>query len=194
MEHRIRIIAGTARGRWIYSPSDTATRPMLVRIRNSLFNIIRPHLAGAKVLDLFAGTGVLGLEALSRGAAFCLFTEQHRPSWQILTRNVERLGFKAQAQVIPQDAFGIAEVLKRESFTPDIIFVSPPYKFFDDDAPERARLLNLLDKLVPERLVAPDGLIVVEHLSEQLADWTPDYLTLSDRRTYGQTSLTFLKD
>jgi len=206
MKHQIRIIAGSARGRWLYSPDSDATRPMLGRVKNSLFNIIshRFHgLEGALVLDLFAGTGALGLEALSRGTKRCIFIEKNKQTFQILQKNISLLGFNNQSETVYLNVlhggsavgmtFYIIDFLKEKKFSPDIIFISPPYRFFDDTAPEKDRLLEIMDEFVKENILNKNGLIIIEHQKKQLQGLSFKYLVLYKERTYGDITLGFFK-
>lgn len=207
MEHKIRIIAGSARGRWLYSPAppkrdpdsdesynigkSDATRPMLGRVKNSLFNIITPHLEGAVVLDLFAGTGALGLESLSRGAESCIFFEKNKEAFELLQKNISRLGFEKQSETHYLNAFYAVELLKDKKVSADIIFISPPYKFFDDTAPEKDRLLEIIDEFIKENILNKDGLIIIEHQKRQLKGLSFKYLSLYKERNYGDIILSF---
>lgn len=124
----MRIVGGSARGRRLESPRGTTARPTSDRVRESLFNMLFSMddvVAGATVLDAFAGTGALGLEALSRGASHASFVEQHRDTLSLLRRNIETLGFAPQARVIAGDTMRLAATLAPV----DIAFLDPPYDF-----------------------------------------------------------------
>ena len=201
MKHQIRIIAGSVRGRWLYSPEGDTTRPMLGRVKNSLFNIISPHLEEAAVLDLFAGTGALGLEALSRGAKTCIFIEKDEQSFQLLQKNISRLGFDNQSEACYFNAFDIIKFLQQKKFYLDIIFISPPYKFFDDTVmppvdpprrtPEKDKLLGIIDEFVKENILSKNGLVIIEHQKRQLKDLSFKYLSRYKQRSYGDIILSF---
>ena len=187
----IRITGGTARGRVIESPKGYQTRPALARLRNSLFNIIQSIVPEARVLNLFAGTGSLGLESLSRGAQFCFFVENNRECFDLIRQNLNRLGFDKQAEVVLADGLKILPRLQAGPHKFDIVFVDPPYKFFDQ-ANIRKQLLGLLDELVGKGLVDRQGRFVIEHRQGQLAELNLVHLELVDQREYGQTRLSFL--
>jgi 16S rRNA (guanine(966)-N(2))-methyltransferase RsmD len=211
MNSRIRIIAGTARGRLLFSPKGDQTRPMLGRVKDSLFNIIREFLPGSKVLDLFAGTGALGFESISRGADFCLFTEYHKESFNVIKQNIECLKFESQSKAVFLDAFKIIDYLSSSGYKPDIIFIAPPYRLLEPEMHTRAKLLEIIDKMAEDKLISDEALIVLEHtvrqfppLNKEKDAETPGdpagenrfplkQLFCSDRRDYGQTALSFLK-
>jgi 16S rRNA (guanine966-N2)-methyltransferase len=149
----VRIIAGEFRGRRIEAPAGLATRPMLDRVREALFSTLQPWLRDAVVLDLFAGSGSLGLEALSRGARTVRFVERGAPALTALRKNVERLHARDRVEVVVGDA------LKPSSWLPavDVVFLDPPYAMIQDS---RARVLRTLAALVESHLAA-DGIAVL---------------------------------
>src|SRR6056297_149625 len=120
----MRIIAGIAKGRKIYSGNIEGTRPTLDRVKESLFNIIGYPLNGYNILDLFAGTGNLGLEALSRGASFVTFVDNNRECYRVIKRNVELLNFNARSEILNKDSLKFLEDTSKKF---DIIFMDPPY-------------------------------------------------------------------
>jgi 16S rRNA (guanine(966)-N(2))-methyltransferase RsmD len=120
----VRVIAGTAKGRKLEAVPGDTTRPITDRAKEALFSILHGDVAGARVLDLFAGTGSVGIEALSRGAAFCEFVERDAKAAATIRRNLEHTGLAGRATVSASDVF-IA--LKREPRAPfDIVYVAPP--------------------------------------------------------------------
>lgn len=123
----MRIITGIAKGRIIKAPEGQVTRPTSDRVKESLFNIISKKIYGSKVLDLFSGTGNLGLEALSRGAETCTFVEENNNTYKILSWNVENLGFASSSSLYKGNAFDVLEVLSKSNKKYDIIFLDPPY-------------------------------------------------------------------
>ncbi len=172
----MRIVAGSHRGHRIAAPKGRETRPTSDRVRENAFNLIGP-LEGAHVLDLFAGSGALGLEALSRGAASCVFVDSSREACRTIDANLTKLGL--DATVLCQDALR-AVAQERRSY--DLILCDPPYDFAG------------LDRLGPHlaRLLAPDGLVVYESSSRSPA---PQVEGLAERtsRTYGSARLTLLE-
>jgi len=178
----MRIIAGRFRGRALAAPSGLATRPTSARARGALFEILRPRLEGASVADLFAGTGALGLEALSRGARKIDFYESQRAALESLRKNVALLGAAAETQVVP-------------GALPDSIGAGDSYDLVFVDAPWRQGLeLAVAARLVARQRLAPGALIVVENpRREDLAveRFVALGLALDDQRTYGDTALHF---
>ena len=120
----MRIISGTARGRKLFSPEGMDVRPTTDKVKESLFNIIQFEVPGAVVLDLFAGTGQLGLEALSRGAEKAVFVDASKKSLAVVRQNVDLCGFSAKARLVQADALSY---LSRAEETFDIVFLDPPY-------------------------------------------------------------------
>src|SRR6185295_15133990 len=135
-----RLTGGTAKGRRLFSVPGMDVRPALARMRISVFEILRPRLEGASVVDLFAGTGSLGLESLSRGAARALFYDVDRRSLEAVEKNLERLGFGGKGQVVFGSAFDAADRLEPA----DLVFVDPPYDFYVERAADMRRLLETL--------------------------------------------------
>jgi 16S rRNA (guanine966-N2)-methyltransferase len=153
----LRIIGGTLRGRGLRYSGDPAVRPMKDRVREAVFNLVGPSVAGKHALDLFAGTGALGLEALSRGAARATFIEQHFPTARILEENIAALGVQDRAELIPGNVFLRALWQQRMSTLAWLVFSSPPYVFYEE---RRDEMLDLVGGLMA---AAPDGsLFVVE--------------------------------
>jgi len=118
------VIGGTARGRRLYSVPGDTTRPITDRAKESLFNIIGADIQGATFLDLFAGTGGVGIEALSRGADFCLFVDVNRLPVETIRRNLHLTGFENKAEVLKTDALVLLERNPRHSF--DYVYIAPP--------------------------------------------------------------------
>jgi 16S rRNA (guanine(966)-N(2))-methyltransferase RsmD len=176
----VRIIAGTVGGRSIRAPKGAATRPTADRVREALFNILASRGdPPASALDLYAGSGALGLEALSRGAGRVTFVEQHGATCDLIRDNAEALGFAARAIILCKRVMDFMRAHQNERF--GWIFVDPPY--------ESRELKRVLDNLGP--LVAPGGLVVAEHSSHEEPGETHGGLALADRRRYGQTALSF---
>ena len=178
----MRIIGGSARGRKLIGPSSKGTRPLSDRARESLFNIFGPGIRGERVLDLFAGTGAVGLEALSRGALSATFVEQDRAALGDIEANLAALGFADRGSAVASDALSFVR-RTRESF--DVIFAGPP---------QWAGLWSTALQAVDQRdEVLADGGLVVTQLdpSEDTGDPDLDVLARVDERTYGRTLLLF---
>jgi 16S rRNA (guanine(966)-N(2))-methyltransferase RsmD len=178
----LRILGGTARGAILFSVPGYDVRPALARMRKSLFDILRPRIGGARVLDLFAGTGSLGLEALSRGAVRAVFVDSDPRSLEAVRRNLEKLRFVDRAEALPASAF---EAVSRLG-PADLAFVDPPYDFYRDRAVEMRRLVET----VVSAVLAPEGLAVVEHRSGGGLGEVAGARTV-DARRYGGTEVTF---
>lgn len=170
----MRIIAGTKRGARIAAPKGLATRPTGDRVREAAFNLIGP-VDGAAVLDLFAGSGAMGLEALSRGAASATFVESDRSACRTISQNLEKLGLTG-ARVVCADAVW---TLRQEARVYDLVLVDPPYELWDELEPRLAGQL--------ERVLAPDGLVLVE-TGSKTEPTLP--LALRTSRRYGSARLT----
>lgn len=176
----MRIIAGRFGGRPLKSPEGHMTRPSTARTRESLFSLIdsRIYLEGAEVLDLFAGTGALGLEAISRGAALVTFVEAKRPVLDLARENAELLGVEDQCIFVPGDA---VDYLARYSGPPfDLIMADPPYKL---EAMEQ-----LPDLAIPH--LKRDGVFTLEHSSHHWFDEHPHLMT---SRPYGRTVVSLFR-
>ena len=126
----MRIIAGIHRGRKLHTPKGMAVRPSTDRLRESLFGFLTPYLPQARILDLFAGTGSLGLEALSRGASFCLFVESSHKVSQILKKNISLLKEEERSQVLTLPVEKLARLSWEETLAFDLVFFDPPYRFY----------------------------------------------------------------
>lgn len=170
----MRIIAGRWRGRRIAAPPGKDVRPTLDRVREAWMSIVQPYLVGAEVADLFAGSGALGLEALSRGAAAAHFVERHAKTFAVLQQNVETLGAGASAVLHRQDVFTFLRGAGEGEF--DIAFADPPYG--GDDATKLAALWL-------ERPFAK--LLGIEHDSRLALPGDPD------ARKYGTTAISFFR-
>lgn len=182
----MRIVAGSLRGRTLLSPKSDAIRPTSDRVRGAIFNILT-HAAsdgpidGARVLDLFAGTGALGLEALSRGAAFCLFVEKSAPGRVLIQRNIDSLGIAARAEVRAADAVRLGAA-QQDAFA--LAFLDPPY---GQGLAEKA-----LAAAAAGGWLAPGALAVVEERSHAVIDW-PEGFEVMDVRRWGDTQALFAR-
>jgi 16S rRNA (guanine966-N2)-methyltransferase len=175
----MRIVGGTFGGRVLKAPAGSDTRPTSEKVREALFNILarKVVLDGAVVLDLCAGSGALGLEALSRGAATAIFVEKARPALEALRGNIAALGVAAQARVIAGDA--VVEAGRLDGAI-DLVFVDPPYK---SDVAVRA--VSAL------RSLADTAIVVIEHDNRNVPPDEIGSLLRTDQRRYGDTSVSF---
>ncbi|OOP54875.1 MAG: 16S rRNA (guanine(966)-N(2))-methyltransferase RsmD [Candidatus Brocadia carolinensis] len=127
----MRVIAGSAKGIHLSSVKGNTTRPIPDRIKGSLFNILADVIPDSQVIDLYAGTGAIGIEALSRGAKSCIFVENDRSAIQIIKKNLELTKLQADARVLPYDVFEIDPYLEKDNVVVDVIFASPPYPLLE---------------------------------------------------------------
>ena len=171
----MRIVAGSRKGHRIEAPKGTATRPTSDRVRENTFNLIGP-VDGATVIDLFAGSGAMGLEALSRGAASCVFVESSRDACRTINANLDKL--RLAATVLCAD---VARTLANERGTYDLVLCDPPYDFAGHD------------RIAPHlpRILAADGLLVYETASRLEPEI--DGLETRTSRRYGAARITLFE-
>ncbi|HEX8997193.1 MAG TPA: 16S rRNA (guanine(966)-N(2))-methyltransferase RsmD [Ktedonobacterales bacterium] len=182
----MRVIAGSAKGRRLKAPDTLDTRPILDRVKTALFDILAPDIVDARFLDLFAGTGQIGIEALSRGAASATFVELGPEIVKLVRENLALTRLEANAEVIRADAFAFLRNAHAQRRQYDIVYVAPPqYKQMAAQALER------LDRAP---LTAPGGLVIIQIHPRERVDFDPltlSRLRLYDERTYGSTLLMF---
>ncbi len=178
----VRITGGLYGSRALKAPKGSLTRPTSDRVREALFSILGPRAAATSVLDLYAGTGALGLEALSRGATSVVFVERSKEALAALQANVDALGVRQSARVLASPVERAAGRLAGEAF--GLVFVDPPYA----DVKSGEAVNALEDLFVP--LLAEDALLVLEHASR---DAPPALAGLArdESRSYGDTTLSF---
>jgi 16S rRNA (guanine966-N2)-methyltransferase len=146
----LRIIGGRLRGRVLRYGGDPAVRPMKDRVREAVFNLLGPSVAGKHAVDLFAGTGALGLEALSRGALRATFIEQHFPTARVLAENLDAVGVRQQCDLVTGNVFLRAMWRDRLGDLPWLVFSSPPYAFYVERKDEMLELVGGLLRDAPE--------------------------------------------
>jgi 16S rRNA (guanine966-N2)-methyltransferase len=182
----MRIVGGRLRGRVLAAPKSPAIRPTADRLREALFNILvhayGDPVTGARVLDLFAGTGALGLEALSRGAGFALLVDDAAPARALMRDNVATLGLGGCARIFRRDATGLGDVHPLEPFS--LAFLDPPYR---QGLAERALISAQAGKWL-----TPDALVVVEEAAQAGFSPPAGYEEI-ERRPYDDTELIFLR-
>lgn len=152
-----RIIGGSLRGRKLSYVVDPRTRPMKERVREAVFNLLGPAVAGKHAIDLFAGTGALGFEAISRGAASATFAERHFPTAKAIEKNAEGLGIAERCTVVPANTLLWAKRLPELPATPWVVFCSPPYELY---ASHTTEMLALIEQLL--RNAPPGSMFAVE--------------------------------
>lgn len=181
----MRVIAGAAKGCNLVSPAGKQTRPTSDKVRGSLFNIIGPAFFEVAFLDLFAGCGAVGVEALSRGASLAVFVEKNFTAKKNIIKNLEKTGFEAKGRVIGKDVLAALKLLTQEKKIFDFIFLDPPYK--------TTLIPQVLASLAEKKLLAKEGIIIVEHNINNI-DWIENGIyTSMNQKSYGDTVLTFLK-
>lgn len=172
----MRIVAGSKKGHRIFAPRGVVTRPTGDRVREAAFSLIGP-VEGARVLDLFAGSGAMGIEALSRGAARCVFVEQDREACRVIERNLEKLGLTG-ARVLRRDAVDALREERARDARYELVLVDSPYD-------QWARFAEPLSTLVPA--VLSDGALVVVETDERTEPDLP--LDLVTSRRYGSARI-----
>lgn len=177
----MRVIAGEAKGRRLKMVRGPSTRPIGERVKEALFGILGGLVEEARFLDLFAGTGSVGIEALSRGASYAVFVDQRRQAIATIRDNLTHTGLKDRARVVRADVFAY---LRKEDLEPfDLIYVAPPqYKEL---------WLDTLLALDETALLAPDGLAVAQIHPKEFQELELESLVLTERRKYGSTLLCF---
>ena len=188
----VRIIGGTARGRRLKSPSSKVVRPVSVRLRQSLFSIIAGELESADVLDLYAGVGSFGLEALSRGAARCIFVERHAACAKALRANIEELGFGDRSKLLRTDALGALGAFAVSGDEFDVTFVDPPYEM-TDDARISGRIFSALDGAAGKGIFRNGALVMLRKRLEAPAAKGLKNLELEESRAYSHSEVLFFR-
>jgi 16S rRNA (guanine966-N2)-methyltransferase len=182
----MRVIGGQERGRRLRAPRGLRTRPTADRVRVALFDILGPAVRGMRVLDLFAGTGAVGIEALSRGAARAVFVERDRDALRALRGNLAalRLGRDA-ARVVAGEALALLPALATSEGAFDLVFLDPPYA---GDLAAR-----VLTRLAPSPLLTVGTEVVVQHFAKTPLPCPTGLAPSRDRRRFGDTALTFFR-
>src|SRR5688572_22326235 len=185
----MRIVAGRFKGRTLAAPGDAALRPTSDKVRQAIFNIIEHAafasdftLQDARVIDLFAGTGALGLEALSRGAKFCLFVEEAAESRAIIRENVEALGLTGASKIWRRDATNLGALDTLAPF--DLAFLDPPYR--------KGLIAPALKGLATGGWLNPNALVIAEAAEDETMPIVDGYEILDDR-VYGDTRIAFMR-
>jgi 16S rRNA (guanine966-N2)-methyltransferase len=183
----MRIVGGRFRGRAIEAPSHAGLRPTADRVRESMFNILLHgieglDIEGARVIDLFAGTGALGLEALSRGASYCLFVEEAVEARALIRSNVEAMGLMGVTKIYRRDATSLGPAAPHQPF--DLAFLDPPY---GQGLAEKA-----LRALIEGNWLKAGAIAVVEERATETVS-LPHCFAEIDRRTYGDTQVLFAR-
>ncbi len=179
----MRVISGNIKGRRVKAPKSHFIRPTADRVKEALFNILPHDLSGLEVLDLFAGTGNLSIEALSRGAKGSLLVDVSRQSTKTIRDNLTALGLSEVSQVWTAPVFRCLRLLNQKGRSFDIIFLDPPY--------ERGWVERTIEIIADRRLLRPGGVLVAEHSAREKVQQRYGSLVLRDQRRYGATILSF---
>ena len=181
----MRVISGRCKGRKLKAHKSMITRPTTDKVKESLFNIIGPNLSGERVLDLFAGSGALGIEALSRGASTALFVEKNFSVSRILHENIAFCKLGGQAEVLVMNAKQAIDRLSTNGMQPfDLVFIDPPYKMAQD-------VIELIETMCANNLLSEEALVIVEHDGKVTM---PDCIAALEQfrqEKYGETRITF---
>lgn len=179
----MRIISGSHRGLTLSAPKGLHTRPTSDRVREAIFSSLGQRVIDANVLDLFAGTGAMGLEALSRGARHATFCENNRQTFSVLQKNITRAREEAQSTVYFGNVFSFFE--KRLLHGPyDLIFIDPPYR--------DGLYMKSLNCIKKQQLLAPNGMIVLESAKKPLFSLDDTVFLLYKSKTYGESCVQYL--
>ncbi|NRD78760.1 16S rRNA (guanine(966)-N(2))-methyltransferase RsmD [Bacillus sp. BRMEA1] len=178
----MRVVSGSCKGRPLKAVPGRTTRPTTDKVKEAMFNMIGPYFDGGIGLDLFAGSGGLGLEALSRGLEKVIFIDQDPKAVQIIRENIKACHFEEKTEVYRNDAgLAIKALIKRE-IRFDYLFLDPPYK--------RQQLVSLMEKLDSEELINNSGIVVCEHSNDVELPLAVGRLTQIKQENYGITTVT----
>lgn len=180
----MRVISGTLKGRRLMAPAGMAIRPTADRIKESIFNILAGSVQNKRVLDLFAGSGALGIEALSRGAASAVFVDQAKMALSAIRRNIRNLGLDDRTRIIHWNILKDLKCLISEQQTFDLVFMDPPY--------ETGAVAPALTALASCGAMAPGVRVVIEHSAREPTIPPIDMLALVDQRRFGKTLVSFM--
>jgi 16S rRNA (guanine(966)-N(2))-methyltransferase RsmD len=181
----MRVISGKAKGRRLITPKGGGVRPTADRIKESLFDILPRDFSGMKILELFAGTGNVSIEALSRGAESVVLVDASERSARIIRENLRRVGFTDRAQVWAMPARRALNAVARQGQKYDLIFLDPPY-----EQKLVGRSLELIASINP---LEPSAVVVAEHSVRETVKSRYGLLSLNDQRRYGDTLLSFFR-
>ncbi|WP_432665156.1 16S rRNA (guanine(966)-N(2))-methyltransferase RsmD [Wukongibacter baidiensis] len=179
----MRIISGKAKGVRLKALKGMDTRPTSDKVKESIFNIIAPYVDDSKVLDLFSGTGNLGLEAVSRGAAYAYLIEKNRKCQPIIKENINKAKLDDSIKLIIKDAVSALKMFKDNNERFDIIFMDPPYL--------KGFIIPCLEEISDLNLLNIDGIIVIEHDIKDILPETVKDITKFKERKYGTTMVSF---
>ena len=180
----MRIISGTSKGRKLVTPRSQSLRPTSDRVKESMFNILQDDIVGKVVLDLFAGTGNLGIEALSRGAKKTIFVEKGRQALRLIQRNLTQFGLEERSEILPKDANRAIGILKQKGESFDLILMDPPY--------QKGLIQKTLMTLNSHQIYHKDSILVIEHNRREPLSTVMEGWNLIRQRRIGDTLISFL--
>ncbi len=175
----MRVTGGTGRGRRLKAPAGSRVRPTSDKVKQALFNILGERVVDASFLDLFAGAGGIGIEALSRGAGRVVFVDASRASLDLVNQNIEQTGFEERSQAVLSK---VESFLKKPSGSYDIVFLDPPYA---------GEMQPLLELIAGAGILKPGSIVIAEHFKKQPSPACAGDLTLYREAKYGDTVLAF---
>jgi 16S rRNA (guanine966-N2)-methyltransferase len=178
----VRVVSGTCKGRPLKAVPGNTTRPTTDKVKEALFNMIGPYFDGGIGLDLFAGSGGLGLEALSRGLERVIFIDRESKAIQVINENIRACKFEEQTEVYRNDAERALKALIKREITFDYIFLDPPYK--------KQQLVSLMEKMDQQNVVKTNGIIVCEHSFDVELPQLVGQLTQIKHEKYGMIAVT----
>lgn len=180
----MRVISGSAKGIRLNSIDELTTRPTLDRVKEALFSKIQNYLQDTNILDLFAGSGALGIECISRGAKYCIFCDKSYKSIQMLKENINKTKMQDKSKIINKDYKKCLQEIKNEKF--DVIFIDPPYKL--------NIAVDSIKKIIEYNMLSEDGIIILETDEEEreLKELENINIEVCDVRKYGRVKLIFL--
>jgi 16S rRNA (guanine(966)-N(2))-methyltransferase RsmD len=179
----MRVISGQSKGRRIKAPKGSEVRPTASRVKEAIFNILPHDLDGIRVLDLFAGSGALSMEALSRGAREAILIDISRKAAETIRGNLEVLGLSSRSRIWTMPAPAAIRRLSRAGETFDLIFIDPPY--------DKGSVGRVVKAVMEGGLLAEAGTLVAEHSVREAVAESYGFLDLRDRRRYGDTVVSF---
>jgi 16S rRNA (guanine(966)-N(2))-methyltransferase RsmD len=182
----MKIIAGTLKGRKVLVPTGKRVRPTGAKVKEALFSIIADEVCDACVLDVFSGSGSVGIEALSRGAASCTFVERDKSVIDVLAKNLSQFGLEDRGKILPLEAKRAMKLLEKQGERFDIIFLDPPYSYF-------VKTKRIVESLSPGGVLAPEGLLIWEHAVDTTPHEKIGSLQREREKKYGDTALSFYR-
>ncbi|MGG1599304.1 16S rRNA (guanine(966)-N(2))-methyltransferase RsmD [Paenibacillus naphthalenovorans] len=182
----MRVISGSAKGRPLKAVPGMGTRPTTDKVKEAVFSMIGPYFDGGQVLDLFAGTGGLSIEALSRGMDRAVLTDMDKKAIDTIRHNLQSTGFSDRAEIYRNDAFRAIKALSKREARFDLVFVDPPYKL--------KIIGELLEQLQQSGLLAGEARVVVEHDAQDRHEESYGMLEQVRRAEYGDTAITIYQN